>query len=397
MGKYLLLNDTLLNYNNSFFNIVNQYPNVALIRNNNSVIFGKYECYCKFTVTSENQTLLQTDISALNGQHIYLDGNILTRDDIHNIAQEKTFENVSSEYKLHYKDVYVSGRICYPFTTEDIGTQHILAFACPQYVTFSGYYDEISILNNFTNYLTNISSSSNIGNEFKIYMAKLENNEINSFSNIIRNRFNTVTADKWGWFGMPKNIKILPKYVLSNVPIDKCNLNDLLDLEKIENNNFNVSVSAYSTYNINLSNMTKLKEIEDSCFTNIIIDSLILPPNIEKIGGYTFHFCTFKDNCVIEIPESIKMMDYTFYECSGNFTLKFKSSIPPSLYNPNFSVAERSLSCWSPNKLNSNSNVTFMVPRGSKRAYFNAINDPANYDNYVADGYVDKLIEYDPE
>ena len=402
--KYLLKKETILDYGNSFFDIVNQYPNVSLIGADNSIIYEGFECFIKFTVTSENQMIFGNDIRSLKNECIYLDGKTLTRDDIHNIAQEKTFENVDDEYKLHYEDVFLSGRICYPFTTEDIGTQHIFAFTSKSSINLYGKCDEISVTNNFVNYIGTISSS-NANNNFKLYIAKIGDNEMQNLQTLMSsNGMNNIPNSTWGMFKVPINLSKLPSSSFRKVDIDKCNFYDLVDLEEIGDEVFSYEMTS-KTQNIDLSSMTKLKKIGGTCFCGMHINSLILPPNIEYVGEYTFKNCVFNDGCIIEIPESIKMFDYVFWQCEGEIIVKFKSSTPPSIkntkINPNASNDNMTLSYFGQTLMNSGSvyfsKIKIMIPRGSLRAYFNVMFDPNNYDVYKEMSWFANIIEYDPE
>lgn len=401
--KYILKKETPLDYANSFFDVVNQYPNISLIGTDNSIIYEGFECFVKFTVTSENQMIFGSDIGSLKNECICLDGKILTRDDIHNIAQEKTFENIEDNLKLHYKDAFLSSRICYPFTTEDIGTQHIFAFTANSPINLYGKCDEISVINNFANYLTTLTSS-NLNNNFKLYIAKISDNELQNFQTLMgSNSMNNIPNSTWEMFKVPTNLSKLPNSSFRKVDINKCNFYDLINLEEIGDEVFSYEMSS-ETQNIDLSAMTKLKKIGGTCFCGIHINSLILPPNIEYVGEYTFKNCVFNDGCIIEIPQSIKMFDYVFHQCEGEIIVKFKSSIPPTIKNTEVNKSELdniTLSYFGNTLINyglsGSPKIKIMIPRGSLRAYFNAMFDPDNYDVYKEMSWFANIIEYDPE
>ena len=402
--KYLINNDNILDFYDKIFTCNANINTIALINSNSDIIFNNYDVFIKFKVLQQNQMLLNCDIRLLENKSIFIDGKVYTRDDIHELAQTKDY--LSENDKLNYKDIWCAGRVCFPF--DEIGSEHIMALkgtvVGAGYIIHSGNggniypnVTDIAFLNNVNTYCNGMFSTSN---NMKIYMSNIDSNDANSsFVYWLSNNFGDPShAPKY--LELPLNMTVIPGYAFRYAKLETCNFLDLKNIETLGEHNFEFNTSQITEgIDIDMSQFTKLRVIENNCFQNKLINSLVLPPNLEYLSMYNFRSCTFND-CIVEIPESLKTINYAFYETLGTLTLKFKSSNPPS------EIGDYSGSSSNPTTMNSfsswattgSNHLKIMVPRGSAEAYWNAFGTAYTYTEALNYGYVEnKLIEYDPE
>ena len=404
------------NYENTLFSNDKNNVNIILQSENNKICYEDYDFYIKFINKSKLQWITEYDMVDSNGNYNYriaIDGVPYTYEEICNLYETLNLGLTESQ-RENYKGMYLSGRILFPFETT--GEEHILSYKLTttnetlrNQINGVGLYGysitEVNIIkNSFLITKSSISSSSNL----KYYLNNLR--EEQGSENTIGNFFqNTVMSwSKVEKIYLPKELKKIPDYCGYYTSIDKLNLNELTELEEIGEGCYFKNESEDEKI-LDLSFLTKLKKIGAETFNGITnVKQLILPPNIEILEDLSFRNISFVNNPIIEIPESIKQMAGAFKYCTGDYTIKFKSSIPPVSYD-NTTYNALSVLYNSIFIDGNNTNRCILVPRGSKKAYFYALfcsqgDDVDEMYEFYSSGqnaayaaWLEKIIEYDPE
>ena len=401
------------NYYNILFSLDKNDVNIILLNETNKINYDDYDVYIKFVNTSKIAFICVQDMINADGTYNYkiaIDGIIYTFKDICNLYETLDLDLTDQELE-NYKQSYLSGRICFPFET--LNEEHVLSYKFIN--TSESFVRSVSMIGGWSNgvkykeicVLRNILSIGNV-NINNVYTGGLTY-YLNNLQEYINNKesLNTVFSfmpinDAINYIYLPKHLKLLPAYAGSNITLNQINFDDLTELEEIGMYNY-FKDSSDTPKVLDFSKYTKLTKIDEDSFTNINnVTKVILPPNIETIGDMAFRYITW-NNAIIEVPESIVSMNYSFDMPLGDgfYTIKFKSATPPTgevggtspLSSFSYTVLENK--CY------------LMVPRGSKKDYLVAItglnsNYPtpdamySYYETYKPDELA-HIIEYDPE
>ena len=384
--KYILNKKNFSDYYSTLFEVESVTNSIALV-NNANIIYNTYDVFMKFKPKNLECFLLIGQLGD-NIKDFYLDDKIYTYEDV----KQKLIDHGITDDNL---GSYLNGRVVFPF--DNLEDEHILGIKCGNKVSYVGGWSDnipsdIVILNNFKDsYMNPYTQDETV----TWYLNNLQES-INTTENLNALSWNSQIVPKKIY--LPKNIKKLPNYYLSRISLDKINFNELLDLEYIGMYNYaygkqTVEPENRETLELDFSNYTKLTIIDEDSFTYLKIKSLILPPNIEYIKSMAFREI-YWDNTIITVPTSIKGINNAFYYPKGSYTIKFESPIPPvenmggTAPLSSFHITVLEGDCY------------MMVPRGSKRIYYEAIvGDDFTYEyaeEYRQD-WLEKIIEYDPE
>ena len=401
------------NYYNVLFSLDKNDVNVILLNETNKINYDDYDVYIKFVNTSKIAHICVYDMINADGTYNYkiaIDGIVYTFKDICNLYETLDLDLTDEELQ-NYKEKYLSSRICFPFET--LNEEHVLSYkfintseAFVRATSMIGgwaqgvEYKEICVLRNILS-MGNINSSNVYTGGLTYYLNNLQEDINNKES--LNALFSSVSINNAiNYIYLPKNLKRLPSYAGSNISLNQINFDDLTELEEIGMYNY-FKDSSDTPKVLDFSKYTKLTKIDEDSFTNINnVTKVILPPNIETIVSSAFGNIHW-NNAIIEVPESIVSMNYSFNMPLGDgfYTIKFKSATPPT-GKPGGTPP---LSSFSYTVFNGK--CYLMVPRGSKKDYLVAITGlPSNYptpdamysyyETYRPDE-LEHIIEYDPE
>lgn len=403
-------------YENTLFSSDKNNVNIILQSENNKICYEDYDFYIKFINNSKLQMVTEYDMVDSNGNYNYriaIDGVPYTYEEICNLFETLDL-GLTEEQRENYKDIYLSGRIVFPFETT--GEEHVLSYKLTtanetlrnEINGVRGYGYSITEVNIIKNSFLITRGSISTSRDLTYYLNNLREDPLNN--NTIGSFFQNASM---GWskvvkIYLPKELKKIPDYCGYYTSFDKLNFNELTELEEIGRGCYFKNESDDEKI-LDLSSLTKLKKIGVETFNGIKnVTQLILPPNIEILEDLSLRNISFVGNPVIEIPESMKQMSGAFNYCSGDYTIKFKTSVPPVSYN-NTAYNALSVLYYSIFVNGSNTNRRMLVPRGSKKAYFYALfcgsSDDIDemYEFYTSGrnatyaAWVEKIIEYDPE
>ena len=402
------------NYYNILFSPDKNDVNIILQIETNKINYDDYDVYIKFVNTSKIAFICIGDMINTDGTYNYkiaIDGIIYTFKDICNLYETLDLDLTDEELE-NYKQSYLSGRICFPFET--LNEEHVLSYkfintseTFVKSVVMIGpwadgvKYKEICVLRNILS-IGYVNSDNVYTGGLTYYFNNLQE-DINTKESL-NGVFDSMSIkDTINYIYFPKNLKRLPSYVGQNISLDQINFDDLTELEEIGMHNY-FTDSSDTPKVLDFSKYTKLTKIDERSFNGINnVTKVILPPNIETIVSSAFGNIHWNNNAIIEVPESIVSMNYSFDTPLGDgfYTIKFKSATPPTgkpggtppLSSFYYTVLKNK--CY------------LMVPRGSKKDYLVAItglnsNYPTPdamygyYETYKPDA-LEHIIEYDPE
>lgn len=365
------------NYYNILFSPDKNDVNIILLNETNKINYDDYDVYIKFVNASKIAFICVSNMVNTDGTYNYkiaIDGIVYTFKDICNLYETLDLDLTDEELQ-NYKERYLSGRICFPFET--LNEEHVLSYKFIN--TSESFVRSVSMIGGWTSgvkykeicvVLRNILSIGSVNSDnvytggLTYYLTNLQE-DINNKDSLNAVFSSMSMNDTINYIYLPKNLKLLPSYAGSNITLNQINFDDLTELEEIGMYNY-FKDSSDTPKVLDFSKYTKLTKIDEASFTNINnVTKVILPPNIETIVYMAFRYITW-NNAIIEIPESIVSMNYSFYDPKGDgfYTIKFKSATPPT---DNGGAPPLSSFYYTVLK----NKCYLMVPRGSKKRLFN--------------------------